>query len=270
MTLGGDYLSPSAIGTAIVDGQPLAGRQMVDVLNHVGVDWAVLGNHEFDVSEAAFRARLAESRFRVVAEQCIRRERPAIRGNGALRDRARPGRRTNDSAGNHRPDDRFEPASVGAVCAAGRRGARAARAAAGQGRCGDRAHASLAGGRSGPRHPGAGHRPRPRRTRTRELASAPRTELHADRESRCERAHCRDRDADVRPREHAARRWRRDSTCSTRTFGRTRKFRALSRSGRRSRSTHFARADSNRRVSSRRSPSRWMAANRPCEISRAG
>lgn len=67
MTLGGDYLSPSAIGTAIVDGQPLAGRQMVDVLNHVGLDWAVLGNHEFDVSEAAFRARLAESRFRVVS-----------------------------------------------------------------------------------------------------------------------------------------------------------------------------------------------------------
>jgi 5'-nucleotidase / UDP-sugar diphosphatase len=67
MTLGGDYLSPSAIGTAVIDGQPLAGRQMVDVLNHVGVDWAVLGNHEFDVSEAAFHARIAEGRFRVVA-----------------------------------------------------------------------------------------------------------------------------------------------------------------------------------------------------------
>ena len=67
MTLGGDYLSPSAIGTAVIDGQPLAGRQMVDVLNQVGVDWAVLGNHEFDVSEAAFHARIAEGRFRVVA-----------------------------------------------------------------------------------------------------------------------------------------------------------------------------------------------------------
>lgn len=67
MTLGGDYLSPSAIGTAIIDGQPLGGRQMVDVLNHVGVDWAVLGNHEFDVSETAFRARIAESQFRIVS-----------------------------------------------------------------------------------------------------------------------------------------------------------------------------------------------------------
>src|SRR5688572_22651495 len=40
MTLGGDFLSPSAIGTALVDGQALGGRQMVDVLNHVGLDWA--------------------------------------------------------------------------------------------------------------------------------------------------------------------------------------------------------------------------------------
>src|SRR5688572_20530493 len=67
MTLGGDYLSPSAIGTALVDGQALGGRQMVDVLNHVGLDWAVLGNHEFDVPEAAFRARVAEGRFAIVS-----------------------------------------------------------------------------------------------------------------------------------------------------------------------------------------------------------
>lgn len=67
MTLGGDYVSPSAIGTAMIDGQPLAGRQMVDVLNHAGVDWATFGNHEFDVPEAAFHSRVAESRFRIVS-----------------------------------------------------------------------------------------------------------------------------------------------------------------------------------------------------------
>lgn len=66
-TLGGDYLSPSALGTAIVDGQPLAGRQMVDVLNATGVDWATFGNHEFDVPEAAFRAHLAQAKFRIVS-----------------------------------------------------------------------------------------------------------------------------------------------------------------------------------------------------------
>ena len=66
-TLGGDFLSPSPIGTARVNGEALAGRQMVDVLNAVGLQWAVLGNHEFDVSEANFRLRLAESTFKVVA-----------------------------------------------------------------------------------------------------------------------------------------------------------------------------------------------------------
>jgi len=66
-TLGGDYLSPSALGTAIVDGQPLAGRQMVDVLNATGVDWATFGNHEFDVSEAAFLAHLKQAKFRLVS-----------------------------------------------------------------------------------------------------------------------------------------------------------------------------------------------------------
>ena len=66
-TLGGDYLSPSALGTARVDGQPLAGRQMVDVLNATGLDVATFGNHEFDVSEAAFRAHLVQSKFAIVS-----------------------------------------------------------------------------------------------------------------------------------------------------------------------------------------------------------
>jgi 5'-nucleotidase len=66
-TLGGDFVSPSAIGTALVDGERLAGRQMVAVLNMVGLDWATFGNHEFDISETALRARLGESRFRIVA-----------------------------------------------------------------------------------------------------------------------------------------------------------------------------------------------------------
>jgi len=67
VTLAGDYLSPSALGTAIVDGRPIAGRQMVDVLNATGVDWATFGNHEFDVSEAAFRAHFAQAKFRLVS-----------------------------------------------------------------------------------------------------------------------------------------------------------------------------------------------------------
>jgi 5'-nucleotidase len=66
-TLGGDYMSPSALGTARVNGERLAGKQMVAVLNVLGLDWATFGNHEFDIPEAALRARLAESKFRMVS-----------------------------------------------------------------------------------------------------------------------------------------------------------------------------------------------------------
>jgi 5'-nucleotidase/UDP-sugar diphosphatase len=67
VTLGGDFLSPSAIATARVDGEPLAGRQAVAVLNQLGLDWATFGNHEFDLREEAFRARLSEIKFGLVS-----------------------------------------------------------------------------------------------------------------------------------------------------------------------------------------------------------
>ena len=66
-TLGGDFLSPSAISQARVDGEPLAARQMVAVLNMLGVDWATFGNHEFDLGEAVLGARLAQAKFRMVS-----------------------------------------------------------------------------------------------------------------------------------------------------------------------------------------------------------
>ncbi|MCK6562204.1 bifunctional metallophosphatase/5'-nucleotidase [candidate division KSB1 bacterium] len=63
MILAGDLLSPSALGTAVVDGERLAGRQMVAVLNAIGLDYSTFGNHEFDLKEKAFLQRLSESRF---------------------------------------------------------------------------------------------------------------------------------------------------------------------------------------------------------------
>jgi 5'-nucleotidase len=61
--LAGDLLSPSALGTAVVDGERLAGRQMVAVLNAMGLDYATFGNHEFDLGEDDLLHRLTESEF---------------------------------------------------------------------------------------------------------------------------------------------------------------------------------------------------------------
>ena len=69
--LAGDFLSPSALGTARVDGERLAGRQMVDALNALGLDLAALGNHEFDLSEDAFRARMREAAFPMVSANAV-------------------------------------------------------------------------------------------------------------------------------------------------------------------------------------------------------
>ncbi len=67
MTLGGDFVSPSAVGTARVNGERLAGRQMIAALNAAGLDVATFGNHEFDISEAQLGQRMTESRFAYVS-----------------------------------------------------------------------------------------------------------------------------------------------------------------------------------------------------------
>jgi len=61
--LGGDLFSPSAMGTIKVDGERLAGKQMVDVLNRLGLDYATFGNHEFDLKKDPFYKRIGESKF---------------------------------------------------------------------------------------------------------------------------------------------------------------------------------------------------------------
>ncbi len=65
--LAGDAFSPSALGTAKINGIPIAGQQMVAVMNTLGFDYATFGNHEFDLPENLFYQRLQESRFRWVS-----------------------------------------------------------------------------------------------------------------------------------------------------------------------------------------------------------
>ncbi|PSM47570.1 bifunctional metallophosphatase/5'-nucleotidase [Chroococcidiopsis sp. CCALA 051] len=65
--LAGDAFSPSALGTAKVNGKPLAGQHMVAVMNAVGFDYATFGNHEFDLAESEFFQRLKESQFKWIS-----------------------------------------------------------------------------------------------------------------------------------------------------------------------------------------------------------
>ena len=57
MTLGGDTLSPS------VETRTYRGKQMIDAWNMIGLDYSVLGNHEFDIKTDELLARMKESKF---------------------------------------------------------------------------------------------------------------------------------------------------------------------------------------------------------------
>lgn len=66
--LSGDFLSPSFIGTLRMDdGDRIAGLQMVETLNIMGMDYVTFGNHEFDLSNVdVLKKRIDQSDFQFV------------------------------------------------------------------------------------------------------------------------------------------------------------------------------------------------------------
>jgi 5'-nucleotidase len=64
-TLGGDTVSPS------VETRTYKGAQMIDAWNAVGLDYSVLGNHEFDIKTAEILARIKESKFQWLGANVI-------------------------------------------------------------------------------------------------------------------------------------------------------------------------------------------------------
>jgi 5'-nucleotidase len=62
--LSGDTISPSIESNTIADGQMMKGRQMIEAWNLIGLDYATLGNHEFDFGPDTLHQRIAESRFK--------------------------------------------------------------------------------------------------------------------------------------------------------------------------------------------------------------
>ena len=56
-TFGGDLISPSALSSQT------RGRHMIAMMNAIGVQAAIPGNHEFDFGSEILRKRVAESGF---------------------------------------------------------------------------------------------------------------------------------------------------------------------------------------------------------------
>ena len=77
---GGDFLSPSVLSTY------LKGRQMIAVLDAVGMDAVTFGNHEFDFGPAVLIERMRESRFAWISSN-VRDRRTGGAFGGAQHDR---------------------------------------------------------------------------------------------------------------------------------------------------------------------------------------
>lgn len=77
--LAGDFVSPSLIGTLSYrdpltqQTQKIAGKQMIDVLNKMGLDYVTFGNHEFDIRLSDLQQRINESTFTWVNSNVFRK-----------------------------------------------------------------------------------------------------------------------------------------------------------------------------------------------------
>jgi 2',3'-cyclic-nucleotide 2'-phosphodiesterase (5'-nucleotidase family) len=78
--LAGDFLSPSVLSTY------LKGRQMIAVLDAIGMDAVTFGNHEFDFGPAVLIERMRESRFAWISSN-VRDKRTGSAFGGAQHDR---------------------------------------------------------------------------------------------------------------------------------------------------------------------------------------
>ncbi|HEY0058076.1 MAG TPA: metallophosphoesterase, partial [Flavisolibacter sp.] len=67
LVMAGDFVSPSVFNSLQYEGKAVRGAQMIEAMNAAGMDFAVLGNHEFDIKEAELQDRINESRFQWVA-----------------------------------------------------------------------------------------------------------------------------------------------------------------------------------------------------------
>ncbi len=72
--LSGDFLSPSVIGTLKYEGKGIKGRQMVEVLNALGLNLVCFGNHEFDLDYVDLQARMDESKFEWISSNAFHKE----------------------------------------------------------------------------------------------------------------------------------------------------------------------------------------------------
>ncbi len=78
LVMAGDFVSPSVYNSLQYQGKRIRGRQMIDAMNAAGMDIAIFGNHEFDISENELQDRINESHFQWVASNTFHKKGDSI------------------------------------------------------------------------------------------------------------------------------------------------------------------------------------------------
>lgn len=78
LVMGGDFLSPSVYNSLKHEGKRIRGKQMVESLNTAGLDFAVFGNHEFDIKEDELQDRIDESTFQWIASNTFHQTKSGV------------------------------------------------------------------------------------------------------------------------------------------------------------------------------------------------
>ena len=67
LVMAGDFLNPSLINTMKYQGERVRGKQMIETLNAMQLDYTAFGNHEFDLDIEDLQKRMDESTFEWIA-----------------------------------------------------------------------------------------------------------------------------------------------------------------------------------------------------------
>jgi 2',3'-cyclic-nucleotide 2'-phosphodiesterase (5'-nucleotidase family) len=71
LVMAGDFVSPSVYNSLRYEGKAIRGKQMVEAMNAAGIDFAIFGNHEFDIKENELQERMIESNFQWISSNAF-------------------------------------------------------------------------------------------------------------------------------------------------------------------------------------------------------
>ncbi len=74
----GDFVSPSVYNSLQYEGKRIRGKQMIEAMNAAGMDMAIFGNHEFDITESELQSRINESNFLWISSNSFHKQKDSI------------------------------------------------------------------------------------------------------------------------------------------------------------------------------------------------